>query len=352
MNFKDKFKQLIDSKRGYKLNANSQRLDYARGVFTNGTLPANFSITLAAAPCNHSCMFCPQSVEKPAKAEFLGMDLLKKTLKEMPEQNILLNISGYMETLAVPDLVPAIRLMKEIRPNLPIVVASNGSLFREDVIEGLIDAGLDIYQYSFDVPTPEAYSKIIQADHFEKVWNNLERLVEMRNVRNSPMKIQTHIMHFEGIEEDYAKFEEYWKNKVDNVLLRPVSNWGATDLGLRENMAKEGFVPAHQVPDERYPCASIFMHFKLGHDGYYYPCVAAIPAYNHEVVSLGHASETTWFEAWEKLGEMRKAHLAGEWDKYACCRTCNVWSMWDNMWDQRKSEDKMLYSIEGVEYKK
>jgi hypothetical protein len=94
------------------------------------------------------------------------------------------------------------------------------------------------------------------------------------------------------------------------------------------------------------------MHFKLGHDGYYYPCVAAIPAYNHEVVSLGHASETTWFEAWEKLGEMRKAHLAGEWDKYACCRTCNVWSMWDNMWDQRKSEDKMLYSIEGVEYKK
>lgn len=328
-----------------------QKINLARGVFTNGKLPTNFSFTLGAAPCNHTCLFCPQSVEKPAKAGFMDVELLEKILSEMPEEGVLINISSYMETLATPKLVEAVQTMKRVRPKLEIVMASNGTIFRENVVEGLIDAGLDIWQYSFDGASRESYEKLMQKDDFDIVWKNLERLVAIRDEKKSPMKIYTHIMHFEGVEEEFEEFRAAWEDKLDAVLLRRVANWGSKDLGLAETLAEKGFVPHHATPGERYPCASIFMHFKVNWDGTYYPCVAAIPEYNHNVPAIGHARENTFTEAWEKLQEMRKAHLEGRWDEYDCCRTCNVWASWNDMWfrDEKIADPVQApYRVEGA----
>jgi len=314
------------------------KIAYGQAVLRNGPLPTDFSINLGAAPCNHTCLFCPQSVEKPSRAQWLDLSLLRKVLEELPQENLRLNVSSYSETIAAANLVAAVRLMKEIRPKLPVIMASNGTLFREQVIEGLIDAGLDQYSYSFDAATREDYAVMMQHDDFEKVWTNLERLVEMRNRKKSPMKITTHIMHFKGVEEDFEKFKAYWVDKLDGVVLRRVGNWGSDELGLMRRLAGKGFISAYETPKERFPCTSIFMHFKLQFDGHYYPCVAAVPAFDkHLVPPLGHAREITWGEAWERLGEMRRAHLEGRWDEYECCRSCNVWSMWDDMWFRERN---------------
>jgi MoaA/NifB/PqqE/SkfB family radical SAM enzyme len=308
-------------------------LGYARAVLHNGTLPTDFSVGLGAAPCNHTCLFCPQSVEKPSRAVWLDSETLRKVLEELPEEKLRVNISSYSETVAAPNLLPAVRLIKQIRPKLPVIMASNGTLFREPIIAALIDAGLDHYSYSFDAANRHDYAAIMQHDDFDRVWQNLERLVELRDRKKSPMKITTHIMHFKGVEGDFAKFKTYWEPKLDGVVLRPVGNWGSDDLGLMRRLAERGFLSAHNTPAQRYPCTSIFMHMKLQYDGNYFPCVAAIPAFDrHLVPPLGNAREITWSEAWRLLGEMRRAHLEARWDEYECCRSCNIWSMWDNMW--------------------
>ncbi len=72
----------------------------ARQIFANGSLPTNFSINLGAAPCNHSCLFCPQSIKKPKKAAWLDLDLLGKVIGEMPHQGVLINLSSYSEKLS------------------------------------------------------------------------------------------------------------------------------------------------------------------------------------------------------------------------------------------------------------
>lgn len=309
------------------------KITHGKNVLPNGTLPTNFSINLGAAPCNHTCLFCPQSVEKPDGQYWLDLGLLEKVLHEMPEENILINLSAYTETIAAPNLIPAMKLMKSIRPKLPIAMATNGTLFREEKIDELIDLGLDHYSYSFDAPNPEDYAVIMQKDDFHKVWNNLERIVELRDQKGSKMKITTHIMHFKGVEDDFETFKEYWDGKVDTVYLRRVGNWGSDDLQLMKSLSDKGFVSAHNTPKDRYPCTSIFMHFKLQYTGEYFPCVSAIPAYDkHLVPPMGHAKDMTFMEAWEVLGEMRRAHLSGQWDQYECCKTCNIWSMWDNFW--------------------
>src|SRR5260370_6224395 len=118
---------------------------YAKAVLWNGTQPTDFSIGLGAAPCNHTCLFCPQSVEKPGRAVWLELTLLREVLEELPAEKLRLNISSYSETVAAANLLPAVRLMKEARPKLPVIMASNGSLFRDEVIARRIDAGLGHY---------------------------------------------------------------------------------------------------------------------------------------------------------------------------------------------------------------
>ena len=336
-----------------------RRLVVARAIFNNGKLPSEFSITLGAAPCNHSCLFCPQSVKKPRKASWMDLDLLRKHLGELPESGVGLNISSYSETLAAPVLVEAVKLMKEMRPNLRISMATNGSLFRENVIEELIDAGLDHYQYSFDAPTRESFHRLIQKDDFDRVTENLEEVIEMRDRKNSKMFITTHVMDFVETSEENEKFIEKWNEKFtgdqDSAALRSVGNWGGDAWGLEGELKKNGFTSAYQAPEKRYPCNSIFMHFKLQHDGRYAPCVAAVPDYipeeeGHDVPYLGDARDMTWTEAWEKLSVMRQAHLEGRWDDYECCRTCNIWGLWQNVWEDRGKNEvgKPRFHLDGV----
>ena len=305
-----------------------------------GWAPTDFSVNLGVAPCNHACLFCPQSVHKPEKARWLDLDILRKVLTEMPEDGVQIGLSAYMETIAAPNLVPAVRLMKEVRPGIRVAMASNGTLFREDVIEELMDAGLDHYSYSFDAATAGDYTRMMQKDDFDRVWENLEKLVALRARKGSDMVVTTHIMAFRGREADFEKFKEYWDDKVDFVQWRAVANWGGDNWGLEKQLAGADFVPVHQAPPERYPCFSIMHHFKLNWDGYYYPCVAAVPDYerelqNHSVPHLGNARDVTWQEAWQRLEAMRRAHIEGRWDDYECCKSCNVWSVYDSVWSRR-----------------
>ena len=312
----------------------------------------DFSINLGVSPCNHTCMFCPQSVQKPAKARWLDLGLLRKVLQEMPEEGVQIGLSSYSETIAAPNLLNAVRLMKEVRPKLRIAMASNGTFFREQLFSDLMDAGLDHYSYSFDAATREDYAKLMQKDDFDLVWTNLEKLVELRNQKKSKMQITTHIMAFEGREADFEKFKAYWHTKVDFVQWRTVGNWGGDNWGLDKRMATAGFIPIHRTPEKRYPCFSIMYHFKLQWDGYYYPCVAAVPDYekdleNHCVPNLGHASEIAWSDAWQRLDAMRKAHAEGRWGEYECCRSCNIWSLYDNIWKEQAGADgQRLFTIE------
>ncbi|MBX6322158.1 MAG: radical SAM protein [Rhodospirillaceae bacterium] len=316
----------------------------AQARTADGWRVTNFSVNLGVAPCNHSCLFCPQSVRKPKKARWLDLELLRKVLEEMPEEGVQIGVSSYSETIAAPNVVDAVRLMKRVRPKLRVAMASNGTLFREAVIEQLMDAGLDHYSYSFDAATREDYARLMQKDDFDRVSENLERLVELRARKGSRMVITTHIMAFRGREADFEAFKVRWQDKLDFVQWRTVTNWGGDNWGLERRLAERGFVSAHETPERRYPCLSIFHHFKLQWDGRYFPCVAAVPDYtreleNHCVPALGDAREITWDEAWRRLDAMRQAHLEGRWDAYEACRSCNVWSAWDDAWREQPMPD-------------
>ena len=345
---KSKLKKLKLNSTKYRKDISSKiDNDYKKNVFPYlpNYSPTNFSINLGAAPCNHSCLFCPQSISKPSNAVWLDLKLLEKVIKEMPQKGVLLNISAYTETLSAPNLVDAVKIMKTYRPDLPVVMATNGSLFVEKKIRELLKLGLDHYQYSFDAPTKETYSRLMQVDHFDRVNENFRRLIKLRDDLSSKTKITTHIMKFQETEKFFNQFKREKEALInrklgDDIILRPVGNWGGETWGLDENLAKAGFsYEQKKIPKNRYPCTSIFMHFKLQHTGLYAPCVTAVPDVSienelHTCEYIGNAREITWSEAWNKLEDMRQKHLEGNWDTIEACKTCNIWSLWNNTFEK------------------
>ena len=310
--------------------------DYAKLIFINNNMPTDFSINLGVAPCNHSCLFCPQSVKKPKKASWLDLKVLTKCINEMPKENVRIHLSSYNETLAAPNLTESVKIIKRIRPKLSVALATNGTLYREEVISDLFRNKLDIYQYSFDAPNRDLYKKMMQKDDFNKVWDNLEKIVELRNKINPSTKIITHILGFNESKKDYESFKKYWEKKVDSVYWREFKNWGG-HWGLEENLKKAGFSYTDKVTKERYPCISIFTHFKLQNSGLYAPCVAAVPDYKleeekHHAKYLGDARKMTFNEAWSKLNKIRLDHLRGNWKQHEMCKKCSVYTAWENPW--------------------
>jgi len=311
----------------------TKRKKYLQDIFLpQGIFPSYFSITLGMAACNHSCLFCPQSVEKPKEKKWLELEVLEKVLNGMPEKGIELQVSSYSETIFAPNLIPALKLMKKIRPNLPVVLATNGASINKDIINEFINIGLDVLQFSFDAADRKSYTTLMQVDNYEKAVEGLNTICRIRDERKSNMKIITHIMAFANQKQGYRSFRNQWKDKVDSISIRNVGNWGDDSLTLKNQLAQKGFVPLYQPPSVRYPCASIFSHFKVSYNGFYYPCIAYIPgkADNSEWC-LGDAREISFFQAWERLGEMRNLHLQGKWNEIPLCRTCDVWGLWKNM---------------------
>lgn len=316
----------------------AKQLILQKALLPEGIFPVQFSINLGAAPCIHSCLFCPQSVKKPEK-QWIDPTILEKVLYEMPEEGIMLNVSSYSETMSAPNVFSSLEIMKRIRPKLPIVLASSGVSITEEQVHKLIDVGLDYFQFSFDAADRESYAILMQSDHYDKAVEKLKMVVRIRNERNSSMKINTHIMAFENQVNKFEEFKKEWEDKVDNIQFRPVGNWGDETIELRSTLEANGFKGIYQEPEKRYPCTSIFMHFKLAVDGCYYPCVAYIPGNedDHKDYMVGDAREVTFKEAWDKLEWHRKNHLDGKWNNCFHCQGCDIWGLWDNMFYEDKN---------------
>jgi len=83
------------------------------------------------------------------------------------------------------------------------IMSTNLTLFGEEVCEGIIKSGLDTLIASVDGVTEETYQKYRIGGHFEAVYRNLERLVEMKRRlrRRSPHIVWSFLIFKHNVHE-------------------------------------------------------------------------------------------------------------------------------------------------------
>ncbi len=152
-----------------------------------GDFPAVVRIETTNA-CNARCVICPhKDLKRPI--ERMDDDLYCRTIDECGECGCKeVHLHNFGEPLLDKHLEDRVRYAKQ-RGVSKVKIFCNGSLITEDRARGLIDAGLDEIKISFDGATREEFEKIRVPLKFDAVVDNVRRLVELRNEKQSSMRI-------------------------------------------------------------------------------------------------------------------------------------------------------------------
>ncbi|MFH1023607.1 MAG: radical SAM/SPASM domain-containing protein [Planctomycetota bacterium] len=268
-----------------------------------------------ASVCNARCVMCPYGSMKRSR-EFMPMDLYRRLVDECAEHRLPLLWTFLIgEPLLDKTLADKIRYAK--KRGIPTVgFYTNGSLLDGARAGEIFDAGTDHISISMDGGTRETFEAVRRGLSFETVEGNIRGLMRLRGERR--LARPRVVLDFVVMEENRNEAEEFrrrWSLIVDDVYFARRLNWTG-DLSGDE-------APAVTTYRVRRPCFRLWSQMVVLSDGRVPLCCND---YEGRVI-LGDARESSLSGIWRsgKMEEIRRAHLAGEYDRIPICASCNAW---------------------------
>ncbi len=255
--------------------------------------------------CNLRCIMCARNF-MTEKIGYMEWTLFQKIIDEGAKYrlpSIKLNYRG--EPLLHPQLPEMVAYAKR-KGILEVQFNTNGFPLSEKKIEELLNAGLDRIIFSFDGATKETYEKIRTGSNYERVANNIETLVKMRNEKGlkRPL-VRVQMVKMQENEHEVGDFLKMWI---------PLANRVAVSI-KREPMGIQKEV-------EHFPCPQIWQRLMICWDGEVRMCCGD---WQGEII-LGDARESTIYELWhsEKLNQIRELHAQNRFNEIPACAHCEV----------------------------
>ena len=141
------------------------------------SFPGLLSIELTNA-CNADCIMCPRS-KLTRKTTQMDFELFKKIMDNCKGRNLKkINLFWFGETFIYPRLIEAIKYIKDKLPGTKVNISTNGSLVKGDIVEKIIESGLDTLNFDIDGAAKETYESIRKNLIFEEVTGNLRNIME------------------------------------------------------------------------------------------------------------------------------------------------------------------------------
>ena len=131
--------------------------------------------------CNLRCVMCPQSMGATKGNGYMDMGLYRKIIGEAKEFVLEINLFFRGEPLLHPQIVDMVRIARE--SGIAVHLNTNATLLRGELIERLLDSGLDKLTVSFDAGEKEAYEKMRRGAKFEKTLENVQAFLRAKSSR-------------------------------------------------------------------------------------------------------------------------------------------------------------------------
>lgn len=266
--------------------------------------------------CNLRCSMCGH-VEMKRKRGKMSMELFTKIIDEIAEADkntrVWMVFFGEPFVIKKTTLFPMIRYAKEKRLT-DVVVNSNANLMDEEASIKLIESGLDAIYIGIDSFTAETYSKVRVGGDYEKVVENVKRLIRLKKeLKSETPEVYVQFVEMEINKDEVIPFTEFWNKAGATVKIRPMVSWA----GLVEapNLVKTGV--------DRWPCYWIMQTMSITDDGKVVLCAVDVDArfvagdINHESI------RSVWNDGLKKIRQM---HNEGRFDQLPHpCKECNDW---------------------------
>lgn len=286
--------------------------------------------------CNALCPNCPYTnsqIRSDYKDRpFMNEDTFKIIADQCGEYKAWVRLSGGGEPMLHPKAVDLIEYAKKVGAKIGLI--TNGSKFTKESTKRILEAGVDMIEFSVDACDAGTYARVRKGLKWEVLCENISRMVEMRNKIKSPSKIIASAVKQEGVNIDDV--EKFWIPLVDNFQKRKYLTWGINDPLMSADPVP--YLP----PEEQIPCPFIFERLNIDSRGKVMVCGFDIAA----ITNMGNIHDKSIKDIWhgEEFEFYRKMHLERKGNEIELCKHCPDWkyrSWKHNYWKIVKSaEDK------------
>lgn len=294
--------------------------------------------------CNAACPNCPYTNSRIrsnyADRPFITEETFKIISDQCGEYDAWVRISGGGEPMLHPKAVELIEYTKQVGARVGLI--TNGSRFTEESISRLLEAQVDMIEFSVDAADPETYALVRKGLNWERLLKNVKRMVALRNKLKSKTKIIASGVNQVGV--DIEKVATFWDGIVDDFQIRKYLTWGINDP------ARSADPIPYLPPEKLIPCPFIFERLNIDSRGRVMVCGFDIAG----VTNLGNVHERSIKDIWRgpEFEEYRQRHLKGRGREIDLCKNCTDWkyrSWQHNYWKvlhnaERRRKDRFKKS--------
>jgi MoaA/NifB/PqqE/SkfB family radical SAM enzyme len=289
-------------------------------------------------PCNALCPHCPYTNSNIRKeyqdAPHMPERTFRRIADEAGQYGAYLRISGGGEPMLHPQAVELLVYAKKVGCKIGLI--TNGSLFTDEKSVALLNAGVDMIEFSVDACDPDTYAIVRKGLDWNELLENVRRMVTLRNALKSPSKIVASAVAQKGV--DMLDVEKFWVEEigVDYLIKRKFLTWGVnTTLDPSRSADPIAYLNTDEVP-----CPFIFERLNIDSRGNVMVCGYDISGNT----SMGNVNADSIKDIWHGEGFRfyRDKHLSGRGTDIPMCAGCPDWKYrsWDhNYWKVVKNAE-------------
>jgi radical SAM protein with 4Fe4S-binding SPASM domain len=313
----------------------------ARDVYPFYRQAAKFDIPISYvvetnSSCNYHCLMCPYhggrqkkkpTFLKPGTYVDMPLETFKRVVDEIAalphpyQDDPPITISPYRrgEFLLYPHWREALLHIKSKPGNIKAYFSSNGSLWTDEDVEFVLDAGLDHVQISIEGHDLESHRQIRLNSEYEKIASTIRRIMTRREARGmaKPYLQIAHTVNERNFHlvDDYVKF---WLHKVDALFIGP-ENYADDDTNNKRY--KTQFSPVEIRPaEDRPPCHMVKDNIWVDAEGTVILCIGSKQTFIGNVMQ---SSMKQIIESPARLDVLRQ-HYEGDYES-GPCSNCEQW---------------------------
>ena len=200
-----------------------------------------------------------------------------------------------------------------------VALTTNGTLLSGDVIERLLDTGVDIVDISIDAFSPDAYQAVRRGGDRDATYKKVLAFLAAREQRRGGTKIVTTFIEQPLNQGEADDFRRFWLDHgADDVIVRRLHSQagGKKDIAARMEEANAAL--------PRRPCLYPWERLCVSSGGLMGFCPANWD-YSAEFANLADMSiKGTWQGAF--MCKLRKQHLENRFEGNPLCRDCPDWA--------------------------
>lgn len=176
--------------------------------------------------CNFSCPHC-QVTHWEKDSFYLDVEAFKKIINYFPNLRYI-KLQGMGEPLLNKNLLSMLKIGTDIGAQMEIF--TNGSVYNEEIWDEIMCLKNIHIQFSIDGATPGVYEKIRVNGNFEKVIQNIKKIISKRKNKTQVLKFWT-VVTKENLSELPLIIQLANKIKVDKVTFQLfLNNWAKNKI--------------------------------------------------------------------------------------------------------------------------